>query len=81
MKQKQSNVPHIKILPKSQARKSGRRREYDKGKKEDRMWHQPSLHVGRPGQVMNALQNMFKGERAECWIEKMSSRNQGMQGL
>lgn len=53
MKQKQNNIPRIKILPTSQARESGRRREDDKGQKEDRMWHRPPLQIGRPGQVMH----------------------------
>lgn len=81
VKLKQSNVPRIKILLMSQASKSGRRRDDDKGQKEDRMWHWPPLQMGGPGQVLNALQNVFKGERAESWIEEMSARDQGMQGL
>lgn len=81
MKQKQSNVPRIKILFMSQVSKSGRRRDDDKRQKEDRMWHWSPLQMGEPGQVLNALQNVFKRERAECWIEEMSARDQGMQGL
>lgn len=59
---------------------SRKRRGDDKGQKEDRMWHLPPIQKGRPEQLMNALQNEFKGERAECWIEEMSSRDQGTQG-
>lgn len=62
-------------------RKSRGRREEDKGQNEDRIWHLPPLRMRGLGQVKNVLRNVFQEERAESWIEELSTSNHGMQSL
>lgn len=69
MNQKGSNVLSTEISPTSQVRQSGRSRE--DGQKEDRMWHLPPLQMAGLGQGLKGFQNVFKGERAESWIEEL----------
>lgn len=65
------HVPSANIQLTFQVRKSGWRREDGEGQKQDGMWHLPPLQRRGRGQVINVFQDVFKGERAESWIEEL----------